>query len=287
MRRSRRNQTKPLTLLLYSTVLVAGIGGLGMIAYQSIGKPIADELGCFDTGQQAHTLVLTDVSEPRWNEEQQRSLLRYFTHLYDTLKFNERLNIYTSEGDQMGSILTPRFHVCGSASNPQELEAINAETATRGYLHKEKQRRFDKFFQPEMHQLLSLNPDNARRQRYQSPVLEMLQTLSRQSAMAQTKRLVVISDLLQNSDTAQFCRTQNDMPKFEVFRQRKISPRIAPDGYEGIKVEVLMLQRHGYGTAALPYCRDEEEIVTFFRDYFTHHGAASVTVTRLRHGFTE
>lgn len=287
MARSRRYKNKPLTLVAYSVAILLGIGGLSAVAVNSIGKPVADKLGCYDVGEQAHTLVFADASEPRWNEEQQRSLSRYFSELFYTLGFNERFSLFTTEGDQIGSVIAPRFTLCGGANHPDELTVINAEPATQGYLLKDKQRRFDKHFAPEIDTLLSLTPDESRQQWHQSPVLETLQALSRRPEMHRTRKLVVISDLLQNSETARFCVKQGDMPAFKHFVKRGAYQRIKPERFDGVEIEILMLQRYGYGGQFLPYCHSEEEIRDFYRDYFTYHGATSVRFTRLRAGYTQ
>lgn len=100
-------------------------------------------------------------------------------------------------------------------------------------------------------------------------------------------RLIVLSDLLQNSDTAQFCYRQNQMPPFRIFRERETyKNRLAPRSLEGIEVEVLLLQRYGYGQGSLKYCQSEEELTGFWRDYFTGNGAVNPVFTRIRDGHT-
>ncbi|MEM7220025.1 MAG: hypothetical protein AAF515_16785 [Pseudomonadota bacterium] len=231
-------------------------------------------------------MILVDASEPRWNAHQQRSIRNALDQVYEGLGFNERLSVFTSEEDQIGSAakITPRFSVCGTARAPEELESIGAESASEGYLRRTKERLYDKFLGPELDALLTLSPESDRRQRYQSPVLELLQAISRRPEAQHARKLIVISDLLQNSDTAQFCTVRMAMPYFEVFRQRRSYARLTPEGFDGIDVELYLLQRQGFGGPALPYCRDEEELVRFYSDYFTHHGARSVTLTRLRDG---
>lgn len=281
MRRRSRNNNVLKTIGLFS-ILAVGIGGLSYIAWQSMGKSTADEYGCFDAAPQRQTVVLVDVSEPKFNEEQTRSLSRYFNQLYGKLEFNERLSVITTAEDQIGSIPKPRFHVCGQATNAAELEAINAEAATSGFLLRQKERLYERKFAPAMAEILSPNTDS--RQRYQSPILEMVQGIRHFHPLRPGDHLVIASDLIQNSDSVQFCRTKNDMPPFSIFKKKSVYGRLKPESLEGIDIEVLMIQRHGYGSSDLSHCYSEEELSRFWRDYLVANDVSEPSFVRVRHG---
>lgn len=281
MRRGSRNNNVLKTIAL-SSILAVGVGGLSYIAWQSMGKSTADEYGCFDAAPQRQTVVLVDVSEPKFNEEQMRSLSRYFNQLYGKLEFNERLSVITTAENQIGSVPKPRFHVCGQATNAAQLKAINAEAATSGFLLRQKERLYERKFAPAIAEILSPNTDS--RQRYQSPILEMVQGIRRFHPLRPGDRLVIASDLIQNSDSVRFCRTKNDMPPFSIFKKKSVYGRLKPESLEGIDIEVLMIQRYGYGSNDLSHCYSEEELSRFWRDYFVASGAADHSFVRVRHG---
>ncbi len=281
-RRSRKNNVLKLTGL--SCALAVAMGGFGYITWQSMGKETADEFGCFATASQKQTAVLVDVSEPRFNGEQSRSLQRYFDQLYDVLAFNERLNVITTAEDQVGSVPKPSFHVCGQAVNSDQLATVNAEEANSGFLARQKERLYEKNFEPAVKMLLSPDPDSNSMQRFQSPVLEMIQSVRRFHPLRPGDRLIVISDLIQNSDSVQFCRTQNDMPPFSVFAKRPVYHRLKPESLQGIEVEVLMIQREGYGQNNFSFCYSEEEIRRFWKDYLVANGVDNPSIVRIRHG---
>ncbi|MBV1928173.1 MAG: hypothetical protein KUG81_01500 [Gammaproteobacteria bacterium] len=281
MRRRSHNNNALKTIGL-SSILAVGIGGLSYIAWQSMGKETADEFGCFDAAPQRQTVVLVDVSEPKFNEEQTRSLSLYFSQLYNKLRFNERLSVITTAEDQIGSIPKPRFHACGQATNAAQLEAINADTATSGFLVRQKERLYEHQFAPTITEILSPNTDS--RQRYQSPILEMVQGIRRFHPLRPGDRLVIVSDLIQNSDSVQFCRTKNDMPPFSIFKKKPVYGRLKPKSLEGIDIEVLMIQRHGYGSSELSHCYSEEELRRFWREYLIASGASDPSFVRIRHG---
>ena len=280
-----RSKQKRLSKLVTSGVALAlGVGGMGYTALHLSGQRTPDRYGCFDGIEQAQTQVLVDASEPRFDPDQVRSLQRYFQQSYDTLTFNERLSFYTSEGDQIASVARSRFHVCGQATHPEQLEAINAGTGSDGYLKKQQQRLYEKVLEPELDALFATDAEDARRQRHQSPILELIADLSRLPTLKPGSRLIIVSDLLQNSDSAQFCRVKGDMPSFAKFKQRAVYQRLKPQSLQGVEVEVLMLQRHGYGQGGLSYCSSEEELKTFWRDYLQANGVRNSRFIRIRSG---
>ena len=283
----RRKTKKQLPKIIgAASLLTLCFASLGYMAVQSIGQTTVDANGCFATAYQKHTAVVIDASEPRWDEAQGRALHTYFGQLYDGLAFNERLSIYTTEGDQVASVVSPRFSVCGQAKTPDELATVGAAPAQAGYLKRQKERLFQDVLKPELDQLLSLTPDQSRRQLHESPIMEMLLAVSRSTKLSSGDRLVVISDMIQNSDSARFCRTQNDMPRFSVFKQRRIyQDRLKPRSLAGVEVETLMLMRGGYGAGGLQHCASEEELRGFWRDYFKDNGAFEPSFIRVRAGF--
>ncbi|MCR9261214.1 MAG: hypothetical protein NXH95_15940 [Pseudomonadaceae bacterium] len=280
----RRSAANTKTLVTYGVGIVVFGGGLVFAALDQIGKPVANEIGCYTEIDGAKTVALVDASDPRWSLEQARSLHNYFDGLWNDLDFNERLSVYTSEGDQIGSVPRPRFGVCGQARSSEELEDIGASSATAGYLAKQKQRLYEKHLAPELDEMLAIDPDQSRRQSTQSPLLELIADLSRSANLQNGSHMVVVSDLLQNSDSVSFCRVQNDMPPFSAFSKRAIyKNRLQPNSLEGVSVDLLMIQRPGYGRGGLRFCASEDELAQFWLDYFDANGA-SARIIRIRHG---
>jgi hypothetical protein len=286
MRRRKKNSDLPKIVVL-STILVVCASTLGYAAFSTMGQVAADQYGCFDDTEQRNSFILFDASEPRLNVQQHRSARHYLDELYANLGFNERLSFITTENDQISSMPKARFHVCGAANSPKDLDDIGAQSASAGYLKKQKQRLYDNVYAPQIEDMLSPTPDETRRQVSQSPVLEMIKNISSMRDFTPGSRLIVLSDMLQNSDTAQFCITQNHMPPFRIFRERETyQQRLAPRSFEGVEVEVLLLQRYGYGQGFLRYCKNEEELTGFWRDYFVGNGAVNPVFIRIRDGHT-
>ncbi len=282
---NRRLKKQLPALLGLSSILIACIFGLGYMGWQSMGEITADKYGCFEGIPARQTVVLIDASEPRWDKTQQRALYTYFKQLYNRLDFNEKLSIFTTEGDQVSSVPSARFHVCGQAKTPNELTAIGAAEAQVGYLKRQKQRLFEKRLKPELDAMLSLSPKTSRRQLYESPIMEFIRAVSRTRTLKNSDSMIVISDAIQNSESLRFCRVKNDMPNFKKIKQRRIyRERLKPASFSGVAVEFLMLMRSGYGQQGLKYCNSEEELRSVWRDYLIDNGAASPKFIRIRGG---
>ena len=285
MRRKTRKQLPKIIAL--STTLTVCVAGMGYMVVQAMGQKVADEFGCYDDVYQKQTAVVVDVSEPRWEKFQGRSLQNYFIQLYDGLEFNEKLSVYTSASSQLASIISPSISVCGQARNSQELVSVGASAAQSGFLKRQKQQLFNEVVKPKMDRILSLNPDSTQKQEYESPILELIKSVVRNTKFENDGRLIVISDMIQNSESARFCCKKGDMPSFSTFSKRRIyQDRLKPQSIEGVEVEVLMLLRGSYGQTSLEYCSSEEEIRSFFRNYFKKNGASKIEFIRIRKGFS-
>ncbi len=282
----RRSKTNPVTLAASAAAVIACAGALGFYALSAADQRTADQFGCYEGVAMPRHFALVDASLPRWNEDQQRSLLRGFTQTYKNLAFNERFAVYTTEGDMVGDVLSPRFHICGQTTSAAVLEEIGAAGGMSGYLIEQKKRLLNGALKPELDALFAIEPQDERAQRHQSPLLEMLQSLSREPGFEPGASLTLVSDLIANSDSVQFCRRFNDLPHFSAFRQRPVYQKLKPRSFEGVKVMVLMLQRFGYGQGGLEYCSGEDELIAFWRAYFEDNGATNIEFIRLRHGGT-
>lgn len=107
-----------------------------------------------------------------------------------------------------------------------------------------------------------------------SPILSAVHELSEQSEFSPAKRrrtLLVISDLLENSDAGSFYTGRED---FAAFRISAAFLRLKPD-LRGANVEVRYIVRPELSPAA------SERARCFWRDYFRASGAAVITFERL------
>ena len=280
-RKSRKNDTPKIAAL--SVVLACCAGGLGFTAYQTMGVQSPDQYGCYHGIEGGTTTVIVDNSEPRWNTTQALSIQNYFSDAYDTLPFANVLQVFTTEGDRLTTgIPKPSFHVCGQPESAEDLDGINAETGSAGFLRKQKERLFERVMQPELDALISPNAEAHRRQVTQSPIMELIKGVS--SHLEYGDKLVLVSDLVQNSESVQACKVKGHLPAFANFRNKSLyQERLKPSSLDGVSVDVLMLQRKGYGRGGFTFCT-EDELRRFWEEYWADNGVTNLNMIRVRHG---
>ena len=286
--RSRRS-TNPFTkLFLSGSTLALVLGGVGYITWQDAGYIKPDTDGCYiNASASAHTVAIVDSSDPRFDQSQNRDLLQAFRQLFNSgLAFNERLSVITTAERSIGSVPKPVLSFCKSARTSVQLEAVGAASVTSSYLQRQSRKFNDKVYEPEIAKVFDTNPDTDRRQSRESPILEQVQSVARLASFSpdvENRRLILVSDLIQVTQEAQFCFTKGHLPSFTKFKTTPYYNRIKPASLSGVRVTIYMLIRGGYETKPIQYC-SEDELRSFWIDYFTDAGAASVDVIRLRNG---
>lgn len=279
-RRNRRKQKGRGKIVLAGTALAGSVALFATVMVAALKEPVRDELGCYEELDGPTSTLIVDATVLS-NDQQVRSIRRYLDRTWDTLKANERLNVYTSEGDRIGSVASPSFSVCGQASSPQEAKERGVPATSRSYLKREKRRIFEEILAPELGALITTSPDPSRAQTHESPILELISDVSRAETFADGDRIILVSDLIQNShDMGQFCWVKGALPSFEKFREKSDFWKVEPEALDGVRVEIVMpLLNYD----ALPHCT-EKELKSFFEDYFNYFGAESVKTTRIRLG---
>ena len=282
MRRKNKDMPK---LIAAGTTLAVLCGALGYLAIDGVGQVSADEHGCYGRSDAPKIVAVIDASEPRWDKTQQRAINTYFEKAYRGLGPNQRLAVYTTQVDKVASIAEPVFHICGQAESPEELPD-NAVQAQAGYLKRQKQRSYDEVFKPELDKILAIEIDESKRQVYESPIFEMLRTVSHWENinLSSGGYLIVVSDGIQSTESARFCSVAGAMPKFSVFKQSEVyQARLKLPPLGGVNVKFLFLQRGGYGEGSMRFCSSEEEIRTFWKGAF-RDADTSVDFIRIRSG---
>jgi hypothetical protein len=287
-RRNRRSEKPIVKLLLAGTTLTGVLMGVGFLTIQEASYVKADAEGCYTVSTSAaRTIALVDSSEPRFDEAQTRDLLQVFENLIESgLRFQERLSVITTEEGSIGSVSKPVLTFCRQAYSAEELQSVGAAPATSAFLNRQAEKFQDEVFEPTIQHVFDSTPDASRRQKRESPILEQIQSASRLSDFgkdAPRRRLILVSDLIQATEEAQFCVKKGHLPSFEKFKTKPYFQRIQPASLSGVEVSIYMLIRHGYGEASLPYC-SEDELSAFWTAYFKDAGAASVNIIRLRTG---
>lgn len=263
--------------------------GIGYVVIQDLNtlKP-DEETGCYtQTTAQDSTVAFVDSSDPGFDGVQSRDLVRAFTNLYKRdLGFNERLSVTTTQESRIGTIPDPVIELCGGAKSSAELENIGAAGATAAFLKRQSEKTFEKQVEPQLAEIFAVNPTSANRQSRESPILEQIQSLSRLPAFSERsghKKLIVVSDMLQNTADLQFCTTQGHLPSYFSFKESPEFDRVRPASLKGTDVTIYMLVRGALGQPPYAFCT-EPELTLWWRELLTDAGAQSVEVIRIRQG---
>ena len=116
-----------------------------------------------------------------------------------------------------------------------------------------------------------------------SPILEQLQAISRYDGFTGPNRsLTVITDGINNSETARFCAVSGDLPPFAQFRTRRSYRYVEPSSFEGMDVTLLLVEFGRLPAPGASHCSNAA-LRDFWPAYFTGNGAKSVDLRRLRY----
>ena len=173
-------------LLLFASIAIAG--ALAAYAYVVVTKDVLDARNCSTNGPASLTVVLIDATDP-FEQRQLENIRQGIVGLVRDLKQNDEVHIYTLRPDGK-RIRQPDFDQC----KPKESGNQWIENT------RQVKEKFDVEFQGKLDASLeaAVQPHPAN----ESPILEALADIGISSfgtVPAQTpKRLVVVSDLLQN-----------------------------------------------------------------------------------------
>ncbi|WP_321337331.1 hypothetical protein [uncultured Cohaesibacter sp.] len=285
--RRRKNTGRILPVALMAGVSLAVLGGGGYIAYQDMQTIKPDELGCYPVSDRPQTIVLVDSSDPGFDPVQSRDLINGIFTQFKMLSFNEDFSIITTQASRIGSIPEPVISLCVPAKSPDDLELVGAASATLAYVQRQAEKVYEQTLMPVLENVFSSDPAVGDRQSHESPILEQIQSVSRLPGFgtARQKRLILVSDMLQNTQERQFCHTQGHLPSFAKFKTSDYFGRVQPASLTGADVTVYMPIRGQLGQKPYPYCT-EDELRTFWRDYFNDAGARTVEFIRIRRGYS-
>jgi hypothetical protein len=246
--------------LIVGCLLVLALG-TGLAALLQARIPVLDPMTACVAGQAspAATLVVIDRTDPD-TPAQVAAVRERLRRLEEELEPNEILSVWVLSDLPEGS-LRRVFCRCypGRHANPL---IQNARWVGR---------RCDSLFSQPLHSLVSALPGPERAPR--SPILEALCTLGRVEIgdAERPARLIVVSDLWQNSRSLSF---YSGMPTFKGFASTPGSSGLIPD-LHGADVEVLRIPRAGEDLGA------ELRLIAFWEACLNAAGARSVRIRRL------
>jgi len=284
-RSGRRMKNKPAGRLMSTSAIAVcsalAVGGVGYAVVSGADTVRPDETGCYQVaGPQDSTTLWWDVSTG-WSPSQERDIQTVPERAFGSLAFNERFSLITTEADRVGDIGSARVELCGPARSSADYARHGLEkSASPTFLANEADKLYREKVEPVVADILSRTKASGRILAVDSPLLEQIQAISRRPELRDAtgrKRLVLVTDGIQNTEIAHFCKVKGDLPPFRAFKTKPEFRRVAPAPMSGAEVTIYLILHASYG----PYCT-EDELADFWTAYFEDAGASRVDVYRLR-----
>ncbi len=218
---------------------------------------------CRTEGPYSITALLLDRTDS-FGAQTKNDLKVQIQNLLDTAKENHEISLFAVESTQERG-LDPIIKVC----NPGDPENVDPLVQSQAIVRRNWQKKFRQPLEEELQTLL------AEKEAPSSPIMESVQSISLthfQDTKRRTvpRRLIIISDLLQNSAACSFYR---EPPDFDRFQHTHESRGLNPD-LRGVDIELWLIQRRQrqQGDGGPP--------LKFFQSWLSQHGGQVVRVLR-------
>ena len=182
----------------------------------------------------------------------------------DSTKENDEISVFTVDSMHKKS-LEPIIQVC----NPGDPDSADPLISNPEKIRRHWKEKFRQPLEDVLNDLLE------EKESPYSPIMESVQSVSIthfQSTKRRSipRRLIIISDLLQNSGAISFYR---DQPNFDRFKRTLESRGLNPD-LRGVDIELWLIQRRQ------PQQGDGGTLLRFFKSWLSEHGGTVVRVLR-------
>lgn len=230
LRKSRRTM---IGIVLVSVSILALVGVVGAMIHFKPEDRHADT-NCPTRGPVSYTAVLLDATD-QVSEIQKISLTNFMTNVRQSIPRDGAIAIYAVNG--FGKISKPELVVCNPGSEEQINQLTEGQRLAKRRFLLEFKKPIDTLFSQEFSGQEAPN----------SPIMEAIQAVSVQSFDALKARglenipmsLMVVSDLLQNSNSISFYQK---IPSFKEFINSKLYRRLRAN-LTGVDVEIHFLTR--------------------------------------------
>ena len=268
-RRSRRGDLSPRDIAVGAGAAVLLGFGLVVIARLTLfapGPPSRDpETGCPETGPAALTAILVDTTD-QIGAISRADVLAQLNEYVETSREDELVLAYEAKpvGDEVGD---PLLSVC----HPGDPDTASEWTENPRLIRRRLEERFERPLEGLFAELLG------REEAPTSPLMESVQSvavsvLARYEYTDIPKRLILVSDLMQNTDHLSFFRQAVD---YDGFTDTVGADALGTD-LRGTAVEILYVQR-----AAHRRLEDARGLIDFWQRWIEDQGGTLNRVSRI------
>lgn len=241
---------------IFLVLFVVGVGGY--VGYSYFTKPPEDNKTtlCPAAGPLGHVVVLVDKSDPM-TFTQRKSFSVIYRQLVTQVPRGHLLSLYAL-GENFMSAAEPLMELC----NPGDGSDVSTYDDNPGQRKKTYETRYLKPFMERAEDLVTERPGKA------SPIIEMIQlaciTGFRKHAVAGEKRLIIVSDMIQNTPQLSMYK---GVPDYASFGQTPYGVKSRAD-LQDVKVEFRMLMN----TPAI----QTERLLDFWKTHIRQSGGRLV-----------
>lgn len=262
-RKSRAARQRELRNILWGTIALAiAIAIIGSAVYFFVkagDQEIDAKTLCPIAGPNGHVVLLVDKTDPL-NFMQRQAFLSYLSEFgRGKVGAGDLFSVYVI-GEDFKTMPEPIFEMC----NPGKGEDKNVWLSNPERIRKQYEERFIKPMMNLVDQLQASRPAET------SPIMEMIQVVAingfRKRNVLSSKRLFIVSDMLQNTESFSHYRGEIE---FEKFKQTLYFHKIKTD-LINVDVELAYLLNTPQ--------RQTRRHLKFWEDYFHEIGARVVSV---------
>lgn len=226
----RRKTIVGVGLLCFVALVIGGVLAARMVLTGS--KPKLDADYCPESGPTQVIAILIDRTD-LLNPSQQQRIRQELEVIREGVPVGGAIDVY-SIGLTDEELLTPEFRLC----NPGRGEDVNALVGLPKFAEKRWRETFAEPLQKLFDEMVN-GGESAN-----SPIMESIQSValtafSGSKRKEAAKKLVIVSDMLQHTDSMSFYRK---VPVFENFRKTEYYRKVRAD-LTGVRCEILYVRR--------------------------------------------
>lgn len=211
------------------------------------------------------TVVLLDHSDSI-NAVQKSALEKLLIDLSNGVAKNGALTVYSVRED-INDNLKSDLSLC----NPGDANSVSNVTGNKRMAERNYNKKFRDVINNKLDELIEAQPSNF------SPIMKSIQVSSSESFLgdnnsAEVKRLIVVSDLLEN--TSDFSFFKSAVPDFSAFKNNPYWDAVRSD-LSDTEVTIFFLRRDGAEKIQTP------ELKKFWQQFFMEQGATIVQFKKI------
>jgi len=258
--RRRTDKSAVALLVLVTVIAVAALGGVSWFAFgPSPYDGIDTKTFCRKGDGGSLTVVLLDTSDPLTPQQNER-LLNALNHVRESVPRFDRIVLFALDDHSPSGVTGPLVDAC-NPGNAQETDKFreNARILSKKYAQ-----IFDAPFKAALDAILSGGATD------HSPIIEAIEeaTVKTFGALRHPgdvrKRLIVVSDMIQNTTAVSFYRAIPEFPGFENSDEFKLHRPVLNE----VEINIWEINRPAAGNT-----HPRAKVAEFWSKYFQAQGA--------------